>query len=1168
MQLDSPCKLSCCRSFNLDPLPLHFRTSQKLRVTARKQHQGSTRENLPPVQAAASNTIPQPSPTSAAPGGRPQSPDAMNLMTNLDGKIQGMNHKDVVSTLYRMAKAAGKLPRQELQKLQASPAIAELFQKAAALLWDVGQKEQVLLLWAGSQLHATEQHFLEAAGAVVEANADSYSPQDLGMACSALTAMGIQDAGALTAVARASASCLEDFGNRELLALLNGFAHARLKLPRAILEAGVMRLEFDAQKLQPAVLLAMFRSLILNGARSHAMCMSVEGSLLTRRLSSSRHLSPALDSLAFFVKAGHHPQRLLHQLDDALVSFTAGLDFNAFSKYAWACAHFNHHPPSSMWDHMQTALSLHQSSSFHSQPQALWSLAVLGSAGHEAFSAISARISKAPLQQFSKLSLRQLYQAALMSEGQGGEVQLPQQLLEAGKRAWQDADANQVRARLAQGASQLLSLLGIRHKANLRLDNGFSHVDLSLTDLPDEQKVVIQCLAPTQMMANTGEPKGPVVASHRLLESMGWKVVSFVVTPDMASAPARTSSAYLHALLKENGVPLPEHAPSDEADLAEDDPGFRGDDDAEEDIWDDDEEEAEDDVVASQGVRLSGRGQPPAASREAPLQPTGTRKQDHGIAADAPSEDWGWGQVNAAPEAQTAFARGQRKKAAGKEEGPRVLGGLQQGFEENAQAPSSGQQSTTPQPPSQAGSRQAMSPLQPSSQQAKVSSGPRSRAIPSSQPPQQSTLQPPQQLPLQPTGTRKRSFQQEDASSDDWGWGQVNEDPAAQEAFAQGQEKKAAGVPEGGLDALDKLQDRFQSQSEDKPLPGMRAQKSISTAKPSSSSSSSSSRVRGSAAGTSDRMGRAPTEQSANQYSSAASAAAAGRQGKGSQELAEFPSAEAPLQPTGTRKEDRGADRPSDDWGWGQVNSSPEAQADFAKRQQEKVNGMPEEGSQTAADVQRAYSSHSERDPQPGAQSMTGAASVGDPLRAHSGQSTSSSKPSGSAGPSASTFNIFQQAGMSSSPSDQGSMPSSKPMQGPRGSKQRQRMLDRAEVWAKGEWTEDPPAAAAAATRRNNLDEPPAADETAACGSTSDELSDVASDEQPANSDGLSSNIIEDAVASAADRRQQELQTSSEIESGEHLNVEPLLPEVSGLQDSKSTSSGRGRKRRGRSIAR
>lgn len=92
-------------------------------------------------------------------------------------------------------------------------------------------QEQVLLLWAGSQLRATEQPFLEAAGAVVEANADKYSPQDLGMACSALTAMGIQDAGALTAVGRASASCLEDFGNRVKTPSLRHSARSPALLP-------------------------------------------------------------------------------------------------------------------------------------------------------------------------------------------------------------------------------------------------------------------------------------------------------------------------------------------------------------------------------------------------------------------------------------------------------------------------------------------------------------------------------------------------------------------------------------------------------------------------------------------------------------------------------------------------------------------------------------------------------------------------------------------------------------------------------------------------------------------------------------------------------------------------------------------------------------------------
>ena len=74
-------------------------------------------------------------------------------------------------------------------------------------------------------------------------------------------------------------------------------------------------------------------------------------------------------------------------------------------------------------------------------------------------------------------------QAALLAEVEGVHMQLPQQLLDAGRAAWQQADANKVRARLAQGVSQLLSLLGIRHKANVQLENGFSHVNISLADL-------------------------------------------------------------------------------------------------------------------------------------------------------------------------------------------------------------------------------------------------------------------------------------------------------------------------------------------------------------------------------------------------------------------------------------------------------------------------------------------------------------------------------------------------------------------------------------------------------------------------------------------------------------------------------------------------------------
>ena len=80
-----------------------------------------------------------------------------------------------------------------------------------------------------------------------------------------------------------------------------------------------------------------------------------------------------------------------------------------------------------------------------------------------------------------------------------------------------------------------------------------------------------------------------------------------------------------------------------------------------------------------------GRVEPPAASRESRLQPTGTLKQDRGVPEDASSEDWGWGQVNASPQAQATFANGQQKKAAGKEEGPKLLGELRQTFKESFQ---------------------------------------------------------------------------------------------------------------------------------------------------------------------------------------------------------------------------------------------------------------------------------------------------------------------------------------------------------------------------------------------------------------------------------------------------------------------------------------------------
>ncbi len=114
-------------------------------------------------------------------------------------------------------------------------------------------------------------------------------------------------------------------------------------------------------------------------------------------------------------------------------------------------------------------------------------------------------------------------------------------------------------------------------------------------------RVAIQCLAPTELLANTGELKGPVSASHRVLESLGWQVIPFVVTSDMASAPARTSSAYLYDLLKANGVPLPEQAPEDEPPAAGDDATFEGSED--DDIWDDDVDEDQEDSLAYEKVR-------------------------------------------------------------------------------------------------------------------------------------------------------------------------------------------------------------------------------------------------------------------------------------------------------------------------------------------------------------------------------------------------------------------------------------------------------------------------------------------------------------------------------------------------------------------------------------
>ena len=161
----------------------------------------------------------------------------------------------------------------------------------------------------------------------------------------------------------------------------------------------------------------------------------------------------------------------------------------------------------------------------------------------------------------------------------------------------------------------------------------------------------------------------------------------------------------------------------------------------------------------------------------------------------------------------------------------------------------------------------------------------------------------------------------------------------------------------------------------------------------------------------------------------------------------------------------------------------------------------------------------------------------------------------------------------------QGSGSNSKPVQGPRGSKQRQRMLDRAEVWAKGEWTEDPPAAATAASsssgsRRRNADtgDTPAAT-SAARGSVSDDewLHAASTEAGVPDSLGPSSDSLADLMASDADAPQPDVpEILSRDSSG---SVMPPKADASQAEDpppqsSKDAPVGRGRKRRGRPVAR
>ena len=83
---------------------------------------------------------------------------------------------------------------------------------------------------------------------------------------------------------------------------------------------------------------------------------------------------------------------------------------------------------------------------------------------------------------------------------------------------------------------------------------------------------------------------------------------------------------------------------------------------------------------------------------------------------------------------------------------------------------------------------------------------------------------------------------------------------------------------------------------QDKPLPGMQTQ------------------------ATSSSRGESRSQPAETCRAASAPGGVAGTQGRPAQKPAEQPIGEAPLQPTGTRKKDRGPeDRPSEDWGWGQV---------------------------------------------------------------------------------------------------------------------------------------------------------------------------------------------------------------------------------------------------------
>ncbi len=170
------------------------------------------------------------------------------------------------------------------------------------------------------------------------------------------------------------------------------------------------------------------------------------------------------------------------------------------------------------------------------------------------------------------------------------------------------------------------------------------------------------------------------------------------------------------------------------------------------------------------------------------------------------------------------------------------------------------------------------------------------------------------------------------------------------------------------------------SVAQDTPLPGMQTPSSSSSSRSASAASREAAPAGSAPRPTGKQQQRAPTPlQSTEPQEQDSSGANASKDNPlpGMSRSARGPTAQdslsapvrqpwpqqpspGPLQPTGTQKDSGQGDRSSEEWGWVQTDKSPQSQAAFAQRQQEKAAGRPEEGQQVAADVQSAYSSHSE----------------------------------------------------------------------------------------------------------------------------------------------------------------------------------------------------------------